>query len=58
MLCWVEEEQKKKIRTLRFPGVVENKEKKARWLLSLSTNSIPRCIKKTDIQKVTVFDSG
>lgn len=58
MLCWVEEDEEEKMRVLRLHGIVENKEKKVRRLLTLSANSIHRCTKKGDIQKVTGFDSG
>lgn len=53
----MEEEEKAKMRVLRLPGIVKNK-KKVRWLFSLSANSIHRCMKKRDNQKVTGFDSG
>lgn len=57
MLHWVEEEEEAKMRVLKLPGIVENK-KKARWLLTLSANSLHRWIKKSKNWKVTRFDSG
>lgn len=54
----MEEDEEAKMRVLRLHGIVENKEKKVRRLLTLSANSIHRCTKKGEIQKVTSFDSG